>query len=208
MTPDGLRGQPSTGASRYHETPEAWEILAILNRQLLPIDAMLGLLAGFRSADLHAAYWLTRRHAELEARDILVGGLDAGRAARIRARNILVRARQQNLMAEESALLEEEARAVLDEIRGSPPANIGTHLRSTMQTLMLAGSAQPLSVRLRRLLAVHPERLEAARARLAALPDTAWLRGRWPSRLERSHMRLVMDKATQLQRELLARKET
>jgi hypothetical protein len=207
MRPDGLRGRPAR-ASSYHETPEAWEILAILDRQLLPIDKMLELLSGFRAADLHAAYWLTRRREELGRRHILVDGEDAGRAARIRARQILSRAKAQMEMVEQTSLLEDEFRAVLEEIRAGPPLHIGTHMRPALQVLALAGSAQPLSVRLRRLLAVHPERLEAARARLAALPDTAWLRGRWPSRLERPHMRLVMDKATQLQRELLARKET
>jgi hypothetical protein len=207
MQPDGLRSQPCAGATVYHETPEAWEILAILDRQLLPIDTMLDLLAGFHSSDLHAAYWLTRRHADLVRQNILVDGVDAGRAARIRARNILARARHQSLMAEQTQLLEEASRAVLEDIRGSPPAIIGTHLRSIYQVLLLAGSPQPLSVRLRRLLAVHPQRLEAARQRILTLPDNAWLRGRWPSRLERPHMRRVMKQATMLQHELLANRE-
>lgn len=202
MLPDGLRDMPS--GSRFQETPAAWEILVILDRQLLPISQMLEQLSGFSAADLHAAYWLTRRRAELARRGLLVDGEDAGRAARIRARNILARAHHQSRMVEQSMLLEDELRAVLEEIRGSPPASIGTHLRSPLQVLALAGSTQPLPVRLRRLLAVHPDRLEAARLRLLALPDQAWLRGRWPSRLERPHMRMVIEQALRLQRELLS----
>ena len=201
MRPDGLRG---IRGGTFYETHEAWEILEILDRQMLDIGTMLGLMGRFTSRDLHAAYGLTRRHAELERRSLLVDGEDAGRAARIRARNILARARHQSLMVEQSQLLEEESRAVLEAIRGSPPAVIGTHLRSVLQVLMLAGSTQPLPVRLRRLMAIHPGRLNEARERLLDLPDNAWLRGRWPSRLERPHMRRVMEQATQLQRELLA----
>lgn len=208
MQPDGLRSQPVTGGTLYHETPAAWEILAILGRELLPMEMLLELLAGFHSSDLHAAYWLTRRCAELVRRDLLVDGEDAGRGARIRARNILARASRQSMLVEQTMLLEEDLRAVREEIRGSPPANIGTHLRSSLQVLVLAGSAQPLSVRLRRLLAMHPDRLEAARLRMLTLPDIAWLRKGWPSRLERPHMRRVLELASQLQRELLANRET
>lgn len=203
MLPDGLRDMPS--GSRFQETQAAWEILAILDRQLLPISQMLEQLSGFTSTDLHAAYWLTRRRAELARRGLLVDGEDAGRAARIRARNILARAHHQRRMVEQSMLLEDDLHAVLEEIRSNPPANIGTHLRQPLHVLALAGSTQPLSVRLRRLLAVHPNQLEAARQRLVALPDQAWLRGRWPSRLERPHMRMVIEQALRLQRELLSR---
>ena len=204
MRPDGLRSTSNAGGAIYHETPAAWEILAILDRKLLPIDTMLEMLAGFHSSDLHAAYWLTRRHAELESRNILVNGDDAGRANRIRARNILARACHQNLMVERTQLLEEESSAVMEAIRGSPPAIIGTHLRSILQVLVLAGSTQPLSVRLRRLLAVRPMKLEDAQQRLLGLPPDAWLRKGWPSRLERPHMVWVLKQAIQLQKELLA----
>lgn len=206
MKPDGLRGRPA-GASSYHETPEAWEILAILDRQMLPIERMLELLSGYTAADLHAAYWLTRRREELGRRRLLVDGEDDGRAARIRARQILARAKAQMEMVEQSSLLEDEFRAVLEEIRAGPPPHIGTHMRPALQVLALAGSTQPLSVRLRRLLAIHPDWLESARQRLAALPDDAWLRGRWPSKLERPHMRLVMEQAIRLQREMMPPRE-
>ena len=202
MRPDGLRG---IRGGDYYETPEAWEILVILDRQMLDIGTMLGLLARFSSRDLHAAYGLTRRHAELEQRHILVDGEDAGRAARIRARNILARAHHQNQMAERSCLLDEEARQVVADIRGSPPTSIGTHVRSIHQVLILAGSPQPLHVRLRRLLAVQPDQLAGALRRLVELPDGACLRKGWPSRQERPHMRMVLEQALRLQRELLSR---
>ena len=205
MRPDGLRG---IRGGVFYETPEAWEILEILDRQMLDIGTMLGLLARFSSRDLHAAYGLTRRQAELERRRILVDGEDAGRAARIRARNILARAHQQNLLAERTNRGDEEAQRVVDDIRGSPPTSIGTHLRSPHQVLILAGSTQPLPVRLRRLLAVQPERLSEALQRLQALPHDAWLRSGWPSRQERPLMRRLLELAIQLQRELMDRPNT
>ncbi|MFA7329838.1 MAG: hypothetical protein WC326_02075 [Candidatus Delongbacteria bacterium] len=204
MPSDGVGGRLAGPGRVYLETPAAWEILAILDRKILPMESMLELLAGFKSEDLQAAYWLTRRRADLERRQVLSDGAADGRAARIQARNILVRAAQQNLMIERSRLLAEEAGAILEEVRGSPPPLIGTHLRSVIQVLVLAGSPQPLLVRLRRLLAVRPIKLEEALQRLRGLPPSAWLRSGWPSRLERPHMAWVLEQAILLQKELLA----
>jgi hypothetical protein len=203
MSADGLRDKTPHGRrAAYRETRAAWEILAILDRELLPIDQMLERLAGFQVEDLRAAYWLTRRRAELIRRRILVDGEDDGRAARIRARNILARARKQSAVEEEGHQLEEEARSVMAAIRGSPPPSIGIHAKSSIQVLLLAGAPQPLTVRLRRLLSVRPTDLAAAHDRLAKLPADAWLRKGWPSRLERPHMLRVLELAKELQGEL------
>ncbi|MFA7331084.1 MAG: hypothetical protein WC326_08430 [Candidatus Delongbacteria bacterium] len=204
MPSDGGEGRLAGPSRVYLETPAVWEILAILDREALPMETVLEHLAGFRWEDLQSAYWLTRRRADLQRRQVLVDGDDVGRAARIRARNYLTRAVQQTLMVERSRMLEEEAAAIVALVRGSPPPHIGAHLRSVIQVLVLAGSPQPLTVRLRRLLAVTPQRLEEALQRLLALPAHAQLRRAWPSRLERPLMAWVLEQAIHLQRELLA----
>lgn len=196
------------GAPTFKAAPAAWEILALLQQRMLPIHEMLETLAGHRPEDLRAAYWLTRRQADLARRQLLVNGEDAGRAARIRARNILARAYRQAVVVDERVRLEAELQDVLARIRRDPPPAQGTHLRSPMQALQLAGAPQPVEVKLRRLVAIRPDGLAAALERLRGLAPDGWLRRGWPSRDERPVMIRVLEVALQLQREGLAARNT
>lgn len=129
-------------------------------------------LASYSPRDLRGAYHLTRNLEELRRRDLLVEGEDAGRACRIRARNLLRRAFRQARLVEEAERFVLEREALAREILAAPPNPRGYRFRSRVQVLRLATSDKPLMVKARQLLEVRRDDLATARDSLQPVePD-------------------------------------
>lgn len=168
MKQDVLHRWPRGQRPATYGTPGAWEILDLLDRRQLGVATLLERLAGFSIRDLRGAYHVTRNLEELRRRAVLVEGEDAGRASRIRARNLLRRAFRQARLMEEAEQLACEQEALTREILAAPPAPRGYRIRSLVQVLRLATSDKPLPVKARQLLEVRRDDLAGARDSLAA----------------------------------------
>lgn len=185
MSFEGIDRWPGGQRPVFFATPGAWDILHILDHQDMSLGEALGLLAPYSLRDLRGAFFLTRDLDQMQRRATLVSGADRGRARRIRARLILRRAYASAQMLEEAERLTAETSAILDQVRADLPATCGYRVKTARQVLALAGSAQPLLVRLRLLMEVRLLDLTCGAARLEALAPGQFIHGRWPTEHER-----------------------
>ncbi|MDP2360616.1 MAG: hypothetical protein Q8O14_07670 [bacterium] len=203
MRVDAIDRWPGGAQPLFFATPEAWEILHLLDRRGLSMNEKLQRLAPYSMRDIRGAYFLTRERGALQRRETLVFGEDRGRADRISARNALRRAFCQAQAMEEAAQLEREAESILEQVRASPPAKVGHRIKSARQVLALASSLQPLPVRLQLLMEVRVEDLAAGIARLQALTPGRFIHARWPT----PHERHMTTRALELAIGLLAERD-
>jgi hypothetical protein len=198
MASDAIDRWPAGERPTFFATPGAWEILQIVEREALSLGARLQLLAPYTTRDLRGAYFLTRDLAALQRRQVLADGEDAGRAARIRARNLLKRAFAGAHLKESASQAAGDLDEVRAQLRASPPVRAGYLVKSVRQVLALAASGHPLSIRMRRLLAVRQEDLRRAAAHIEALAPGRFLYPSWPTPEEREHLLQVLALASAL----------
>ena len=202
MKQDALHRWPRGERPASYGTPGAWEILDLLERQQLGVATLMERLAGYSTRDLRGAYHLTRNLEELHRKSVLVEGEDAGRARRIRARNLLRRAFRQARLAEETEQLVHQQEALAREILAEPPAQRGYRIRSLVQVLRLATSDKPLKVLARQLLEVRRVDLAAARDGLQALDPDKRVRQAGISELEGDRIQRLLTWALDLLNQL------
>lgn len=202
MKQDALHRWPRGERPASYGTPGAWEILDLLERRQLGVATLMERLAGYSTRDLRGAYHLTRNLEELHRKSVLVEGEDAGRARRIRARNLLRRAFRQARLAEETEQLVHQQEALAREILAAPPAQRGYRIRSLVQVLRLATSDKPLKVLARQLLEVRRVDLAAARDGLQALDPDKRVRQAGISELEGDRIQRLLTWALDLLNQL------
>jgi hypothetical protein len=204
MTSNAIHRWPSGERPVYFATPGAWEILHLVSQETLKPADVRQALATRSTRDIRGAYFLTRELHELRRREVLVQGDDDGRAARIRARNALRRAFEDTRLREEANRREHEIAPILEDIRAHPPTRPGRRLKTPREVLSLASSTQSLAVRLRLLVEVRVEDLEAGIDHLRPYAASESSAGRWPGGPEGRQLLWVLEQAVLLLKDLTA----